>query len=109
MVDHDEDEDDELPEQEEQSLDDAENVALVKLYPEDIDAIFDTVLNSIELLHTVMANLYQLHKQKVVDYDVLKTELDTKDDELKKYKDKLLEIYSQQAPKPTKRKGKKNE
>ena len=59
------------------------------------------------IMATIMANIYKNYQQKVIDYDVLKTEVDTKDAELKKYKDKLLEIYSESALKPNKRKGKK--
>ena len=85
-------------------------VIQIKFTPEDIDSIFDAVYNGVSILQTIMANIYKNYQQKVIDYDDLKTEVDTKDAELKKYKDKLLEIYSEQAPKQTKRKVKdKNE
>jgi len=107
---HDEDDDlDEFKDDDELLGDDPseDGLTTISLSPEDIDNIFESVYRGVELLHSVMANLYKNHQQRVVDYDVLKTTLDTKNDELKKYKDKLLEIYSQQAPKPTKRKGNK--
>ena len=108
MVDHNDDDDlDDEVEGPEEEIEENNNFAVIKLHPEDIDSIFDAVHNGIDLLHTVMANVYKNYQQKVIDYDVLKTEVDTKDAELKKYKDKLLEIYSQQATKPIKRKGKK--
>lgn len=83
-----------------------ENIAYVKFSPEDIDMIFTSVHSGIELLHNIMANLYQNYQKKIVDYDVLKIEVDTKKDELNKYKDELLKLYSNRALKPKKKKGK---
>jgi hypothetical protein len=109
MVEHNEDEDDDLEDDpsEEQGEDPTGNkLAYVKFHPEDIDQIFDAVHSGIDLLHTIMANLYEGYQNKVIDYDVLKTEVDTKNAELNKYKDQLLTIYSQSAVKQTKRKKK---
>jgi len=87
----------------------SQHVAHIKFTPEDIDSIFEAVHNGIDILHTIMANIFENYQKKIVDYEVLKTEVDTKNEELKKHKDKLLEIYSESAIKPNKRKGKKQD
>ena len=103
--------DEELEDQhdEEEGHSPRQDVAYIKFSPEDIDSIFEAVHNGIDILHTIMANVFENYQKKVVDYEVLKTEVDTKNEELKKHKDKLLEIYSEGALKQNKRKGKKQD